>query len=79
MNVGGVSARIWVLAAVALAIVCSAVWVTLRFGDDLADRQTMSRKRNFTVGMTEGFSLRRHGYYGVDFVKCGNCCVEKRT
>ena len=75
---GDVFARIWVLAAVALAIVCSAVWVTLRFGDDLADRQTMSRKRNFTVGMAEGFSLRRHGYYGVDFVKCGNCRVEKR-
>lgn len=75
---GGVSVRILALVAVALAIVCSAVWVTQRFGDDLADRQTVSRKRNFTIGMAEGFSLRRHGYYGVDFVKCGNCRIEKR-
>ncbi len=37
-----------------------------------------SRKRNFTTGMAEGVSVRRHGYYGVDFIRCGNCRMEKR-
>lgn len=36
------------------------------------------RKRNFTVGMSEGLSLRRSGYYGIDFIRCGKCRIEKR-
>ena len=37
-----------------------------------------ARKHNFTVGMAEGLSVRRHGCYGVDFIRCGSCRVEKR-
>ena len=74
----GDSVRIGLLGVLALLIVACAVLSTALFSDESTDGRQVSRKRNFTVGMAEGLSLRRHGYYGVDFVQCGNCRVEKR-
>lgn len=36
------------------------------------------RARRFSTRVAEGFALRRHGYYGIDFVRCGKCRIEKR-
>lgn len=36
------------------------------------------RVRRFSTRVAEGFALRRHGYYGIDFVRCGKCRIEKR-
>ena len=41
-------------------------------------RRTPSRKRNFTTEMVDGLSVRKHGCYGIDFIKCGSCRMEKR-
>lgn len=64
--------------ALALAVIGCAVWVSCRFGDEGDDGRAPSRKRRFSVEMAEGFALRRPGYYGVDFVRCGKCRIEKR-
>ena len=66
---------IGVFSGVVLLLLCLAV--TCSF-DEGQDAMGPVRKRNFTVGLAEGVSVRRHGIYGVDFIRCGKCRVEKR-
>ena len=70
--------RLCFFSAALLTIVGSAVWVAVRPGDGEERSRMLSRKRNFTVGVAEGLSVRRHGVYGVDFVRCGKCRIDKR-
>lgn len=35
-------------------------------------------KKRFSRELASDVSVRRHGVYGVDFVRCGNCRIEKR-
>lgn len=41
--------------------------------------ETFSRPgKSFRRDLAEGVRLGRHGVYGVDFVRCGKCSLEKR-
>ena len=71
--------RTWVTIGVFLGLILLLLClvVTCRF-DEVHDVAGSVRKRNFTVGLAEGVSVRRHGIYGVDFIRCGKCRMEKR-
>ena len=62
-----------------MAIIALAI-VNVCFTDVMSrgERIDSARRRDFTAGLAEGVSVRRHGYYGVDFIRCGNCRVEKQ-
>ena len=68
-----------VVFCVTMAIIALAI-VNVCFTDVMSrgERIDSARRRDFTAGLAEGVSVRRHGYYGVDFIRCGNCRVEKR-
>lgn len=68
----------WPFGAMAMLIVGCAIWSVGRFADGRMEERTSSRKRNFTVSAAEGLSVRRPGYYGIDFVRCGKCRIENR-
>ena len=36
------------------------------------------RKKQFNRTLVEELTVSKHGYYGIDFVKCGSCRIEKR-
>lgn len=35
-------------------------------------------EKRFSRVLVEGLQISKHGYYGIDFVKCGSCRLEKR-
>lgn len=56
-----------------------AVTVTFRLADETSRQDRVcGRKRSFGIELAEGVKLSRPGYYGIDFVRCGGCRVEKR-
>lgn len=61
-----------VVMALAIVNVCSTDNASREIGGDLA------RRHEFASKLAEGLSLRRHGCYGVDFIRCGSCRMEKR-
>lgn len=48
-----------------------------RLDHDAADVRA-GRKRSFAVGVAEDVSVRRYGVFGIDFIRCGKCRIEKR-
>ena len=53
------------------------VWMVLRQSVDTV-AQTPPRPKVFKRALAEDLRLTRHGVYGVDFVRCGACRLEKR-
>lgn len=80
MKLGTPPARAFCVGAGTLAlvgVVVVGVGVALN-GYETGCETSAERRRNFSVGMADGLSARRHGYYGIDFVRCGKCRMEKR-
>lgn len=71
--------QIVLLSGVAMAVFALAVF-GVYFADHVSGKRKglSERRRNFTANIAEGLSLRRHGSYGVDFIRCGNCRLEKQ-
>lgn len=42
------------------------------------DKKTNGGEKQFSRVLVEGLQIPRHGHYGIDFVKCGSCRLEKR-
>ena len=53
------------------------VWMAIRQSADTA-AQTPARPKVFKRALAEDLRLTRHGVYGVDFIRCGVCRLEKR-
>ena len=53
------------------------VWMAVRQSDDTV-AQSPSRPKVFKRALAEDLRLTRHGVYGVDFIRCGACRLEKR-
>ena len=64
-------------AIAALALVGMVIVVAFGWGTE-APPGKERRTEQFSETLAEGVSVQRHGFYGVDFVKCGSCRVEKR-
>lgn len=45
------------------------------FGKDFAGTR---RAKVYSRTLAEGMHVSRHGYYGIDFLRCGSCRLEKR-
>jgi len=42
------------------------------------DKNTKAGRKLFNRVLVEGLQVSKHGCYGIDFVKCGSCRLEKR-
>ena len=64
-------------AIAALSLVGLIIAVAFGWGTEAAPEEDR-RTEQFSKTIAEGVSVQRPGFYGVDFVKCGSCRVEKR-
>lgn len=69
--------RIVVGLAVLVAIIGLA-WIVVELPDGRRPLRNEARTVNFGQTVANGVSLRKHGFYGIDFVRCGSCRIEKR-
>ena len=45
---------------------------------DSAEGEKEPRTLRFDQTLAEGVNVHQHGYYGIDFIRCGVCRIEKR-
>ena len=62
---------------IVLVLIGCAVAVAFQWRDD-ASTEKGSRTTRFGQTLAEGVNIRKHGYYGIDFIKCSACRIEKR-
>lgn len=69
--------RVYILLAAVLAFFALLVLVPTAL-DRLDAKVELPRMgKRYSQVLTEGAVLNKHGVYGVDFVRCGKCSVEK--
>lgn len=66
-----------VVGMVILFVLGGMAWIVAS-RDEKTVLQVGLRTTSFGRGVAEDVSVRKHGYYGIDFIRCGSCSIEKR-
>lgn len=56
-----------------------ALTLPLLIGNSRDETRASRRAKKYARVMSEGVVLNQHGVYGVDFVRCSRCAIEKLT
>ena len=77
----GERARYWILVSgtlLMLGLFSWGAWLAAHQTGYLSSRASARNSKVFKRTLVEGLSVTRHGTFGVEFVKCGACRMEKR-
>lgn len=71
------SRKLTIVAGLAVLVVLGGMsWVVS--SDRREDEPKKARTTSFGRTVADEVSVRKHGYYGIDFVRCGSCRIENR-